>query len=272
MSTSLRSPAVAGQFYPADPQELKALVTSCLADIPREHRHCRAAMVPHAGLMYSGRCAGAVLARLVIPPVVVILAPNHTGQGTPGASLWQRGSFLTPLGSVPVDSRLGARLAAACPLVRHDPAAHRFEHAVEVELPFLQTLAPATAVVPLVLGFDDWERSLMLAQALGTVVAEWPTEILLLASSDLTHHEPAAAAERKDRLALAAIERMDGRSLLETCHRERISMCGRAPAAVVVEAARRLGATRAELIDYRHSGVVTGDDTSVVSYAGVLIP
>jgi MEMO1 family protein len=273
MTGAIRAPAVAGQFYPADVAELDALLAGCLQDVPREGRRCRAAIVPHAGLVYSGRTAAAVFARLLIPPVVVILAPNHTGRlASPGASVWDHGSFLTPLGPVAVESAFAGQLVAGCDLARSDVLAHRLEHAVEVELPFLQRLAPGTSIVPIVLAWDDWERSRRLAQVLARLVLSWPAGVLLLASSDMTHYEPAGEAARKDRLALAAIERLDGAGLLETCRRHGITMCGRAPAATVLEAARELGATGAELVDYRHSGLVSGDDTSVVSYAGVLIP
>lgn len=272
MISAVRPPAVAGSFYPADPAELRAMVQRCVEAVPREQRVVRGAIVPHAGLVYSGRCAGAVLARLAFPPVVVILAPNHTGMAaSPRAGLLARGAMATPLGAIEVDEAFGRALLKVCDLVEDDPLAHRREHAVELELPFLSVLAPASRVVPLVLSFDDWPRCERLAGALSRCVESWPDPVLLLASSDMTHYEPAAAAARKDRLALAAIERLDGRALLEVCRRERVTMCGRAPAAVVVEAARRLGATRGELLDYRHSGEVTGDDSQVVSYAGVVI-
>ena len=229
-------------------------------------------MVPHAGLIYSGQCAGAVFGRIAIPPVAVILAPNHTGRcGSPGASLWSRGAFQTPLGPVAIEAEFAGRLEAACYLVAPDALAHQGEHAVEVELPFLQVLSPLTRIVPVVLAWDDWARSEVLATALARVVAAWPEQVLLLASSDMTHFEPAAVAARKDRSALVAIGRLDGRALLETCRREQISMCGRVPAAVALEAARQLGATTAETVDYRHSGLVTGDEQAVVAYAGVVV-
>lgn len=273
MTPPVRAPAVAGQFYPADAGDLEALLSECLRGAPREARRCRAAIVPHAGLIYSGRTAAAVLARLAIPPVVVIVAPNHTGEcDSPGASLWDRGSFLTPLGPVAVDSEFAERLIDSCDLARPDPLAHRLEHAVEVELPLLQRLAPATSIVPIVLAWDQWADCRTLGRALAHLVASWPKGVLLLASSDLTHYEPAVEAARKDRFALAAIERLDGAGLLEACRQQHITMCGRAPVATVLQAARELGATGAELVDYRHSGLVSGDDASVVSYAGVLIP
>ena len=134
---ALRRPAVAGRFYPADPAELLKVVAACLDGVPDEARHCRAAIAPHAGLVYSGRCAGAVFGRLRLPPTVVILAPNHTGIcRSPGASLYRQGAFEMPLGAVPVDAAFSEALMRASDLVADDPAAHQFEHAIEVELPF----------------------------------------------------------------------------------------------------------------------------------------
>ena len=266
-----RQPAVAGHFYPAEPEALSRLVRECLEGLPADARVAKAALVPHAGLVYSGRCAGQVLGRLALPQTIVILAPNHTGRwASPGASIWNAGSFRTPLGAIAIDEAFASDLAAACDLVAHDPGAHLAEHAIEVELPFIQTRAPGARIVPIVLAWDDWTASAQLATALARIISRWPTGVLVLTSSDMTHYEPARAAERKDRLAFAAIERLDGRALLDVCDRERITMCGRAPAAVAVEAARQLGATRADLVDYRHSGLITGDASEVVSYAGII--
>ncbi len=268
----VRPPAVAGQFYPEDPDELTALVRGFLKDVPAEGRVVRGAMVPHAGLVYSGGCAAQVLGRIAFPPVAVILAPNHSGAGHPGrAALWGAGAFETPLGLVPIAESLARRLASSSDLVVEDRLAHRSEHAVEVQLPFLQLLAPRLAIVPLVLAWDDWPRSRLLAQRLAAVIATWPAEVLLLASSDMTHYEPANLAAQKDRAALAHLERLDGEGLLHLCRTNRITMCGRAPAAVVAETTRLLGGTTGTVVDYRHSGLVSGDHDRVVGYAGVLM-
>jgi len=269
----IRPAAAAGWFYPEDPTALRALIRQCLAGVPREGRRCRAAIVPHAGLEYSGRCAGQVFGRQAFPALVVIVAPNHTGRVgfEGGASLWPRGAFATPSGNVGVAEDLADRLQARCPLVGSDPEAHWTEHGIEVTLPFLVELAPAAGIVPLVLAWADWTRCVELAAAVADLVVAADQDVLLLASSDMNHHESAAETTRKDRLALAAVERLDARELLDTCRRERVTMCGRGPAAVVIEAARRLGASRAEVVDYRNSGLVTGDERRVVGYAGVLI-
>jgi len=269
----IRHPAVAGRFYPGSEVELRSLIENMLANVDSQPAPAFGGIVPHAGLVYSGECAAHVFKRLLIPPVVVILAPNHTGRGSHQgvAAAWNRGAFDTPVGQLKVAETFLCQLESATALVAHDPAAHAHEHAVEVELPFLALLAPETTIVPLVLGWDDWEHCKTLAHALAKTISDWPQDVLLLASSDMTHFESATAAARKDRGALDAIERFDGEGLLSYCRRERVSMCGRAPSAVVLEATRALGATNARVVDYRHSGKVTGDDSDVVAYAGVLI-
>ena len=133
-------------------------------------------IVPHAGLVYSGACAAEVFKRIQLAQTVVILAPNHTGTVTArgGASAWTEGAFRTPLGDIRVEEDFGAKLCEICDLVSHDPAAHRDEHAVEVELPFLSLLAPRSAILPIVLAWDDWDRCRILAEAIVTVVKGWP--------------------------------------------------------------------------------------------------
>jgi len=272
--SDIRPPAVAGSFYPAAPAELRALIERLVSPPAPTPRTVRAAIVPHAGLVYSGACAGVVFRDIAIPPVVVVLAPNHTGRlGIEGgASAWMRGAFRTPLGTLCVAEAFLAALAERCELVGHDPLAHRDEHAVEVELPFIQYLAPSATIAPIVLAWDEWAYCRELGDALAETIRAWPDAVLLLASSDMTHYEPAQTCARKDRLALNAVERLDGGELLAVCARQQVTMCGRAPAATVLEAAQRLGATSAEVVDYRHSGWVTGDDSSVVAYAGVIVP
>lgn len=249
------------------------MVTGMLGEVDARTTPATGAIVPHAGLIYSGKCAARVFGCIRLPPLVVILAPNHTGllDNPGGASAWLGERFATPLGDVTVERTFITELIDRCPLVGHDDAAHRAEHAIEVELPFLSLLAPTTAIAPMVLAWDDWERCESLARALAETVRTWPDDVLLVASSDMTHYESAASADSKDRVALNAVERLDGESLLDICRRDHVTMCGRAPAAVVLEAARLLGATKGQVVDYRHSGWVTGDDTSVVAYAGVVI-
>jgi len=171
-----------------------------------------------------------------------------------------------------VDERFAGALLEASPLVDVDHAAHAQEHAVEVEVPFLQLRRADVRIVPVVLAWDAWEGCRRLGEALAALAARWPEPVLLLASSDLNHYEPAPVSERKDARALEMVTALDGAELLARCKREGISMCGRGPAAVVIAAVRALGAKQAEVVDYRHSGWASGDNGRVVGYAGVVIP
>ncbi|MBE2216338.1 MAG: AmmeMemoRadiSam system protein B [Opitutaceae bacterium] len=272
----IREPAVAGEFYPAGPGAVRGLVQRLLeAARSGEPVAARAAIVPHAGYAFSGPCAAQVYARIRIPDTVVILGPNHHAAGRwREACLWATGAFDSPLGRLEIDGAFAAALMAACPHVVHDPGAHALDHALEVQLPFLVVRRPSAspAIVPILVGWEDWPRCAHLAGAIVDLVrARGPHGVLLLASSDMTHFEPAAAALRHDEPALDAIRRLDGAMLLCVCRERKISMCGAAAAAIVVEASRQLGATRAEVVAHTHSGLVTGDDSSVVSYAGVVI-
>ena len=187
-------------------------------------------------------------------------------------SLWEAGAFRTPLGDVPVDAQTAeALLEVSHGVVGVDHDAHRAEHAVEVELPFLQLLRADVRIVPLVIAWDAWDAARLLGETLARLVKAAAEPMLLLASSDMNHYEPAGVTEHKDGQALAAIRALDGGELLARCKRERISMCGRAPVATVLAAARALGAERGEVVDYRHSGWVSGDNARVVGYAGVVI-
>jgi hypothetical protein len=270
--TRVRRPAVAGLFYPAQSAVLLREVQAFLAEAAAETAPAPAAIAPHAGYMYSGRTAAHVFARLDVPRRVVVLCPNHTGEGTSrvGGSAFAVGVWQTPLGEVPVDEGLAAALLAADADLDDDPDAHRREHAVEVMLPFLLARRPDVAITPLVLGWADWPHCRALGEALAAVVRDSAEPVLLLASSDMNHYESAAVGAPKDRLALEQVERLDGEALLDVTRRHRITMCGRAPAACVIHAAKLLGAARAEVVHYSHSGMVTGDDDAVVGYAGVI--
>ncbi len=270
--SSVRPPAVAGTFYPSQPAKLRRMVQDYLDNVAATPEPVRAVLAPHAGLVYSGQCAAHVFRRSRIPNVVVILGPNHTGAGVSGkASLWDRGAFETPLGTLSIAESLADDLMTRSPLIVPDQSAHYREHAIEVELPFIQVIAPETTIIPMVLSFEDWSYCEAIANAIAAVVRDSAADILLVASSDMTHYEPAERAAEKDKLALAEVETLDGRHLLETCRKYRVTMCGSAPAATILETARQLGAEKATVVDYRHSGWVTGDDASVVAYAGALV-
>lgn len=264
-----RSPAVAGQFYPDNAQSLRRLIQS-YCPIVDEKIAALGIMVPHAGYVYSGAIAGAAFARVRIPSKVILLGPNHHGLGA-RAALFPSGNWQTPLGAVAIDEDLAGELLTACPLLSEDPRAHLTEHSLEVQVPFLQVLAPDCRIVPLCLGHLSLAELLELGAGLARVLVAHPGEVLMVASSDMTHYEPGAVAREKDERALQRIIALDPAGLYRTVRDGRISMCGFLPTVAMLEAARLAGASRATLIRYGNSGDITGDQSSVVGYAGVVL-
>jgi len=262
-----REPAVAGRFYTRDPGALAAEVAGLLAGHTPLPRETLGILSPHAGYVYSGAVAGATWARVQVPPRVVLLCPNHTGRGA-RVALWPGGAWRTPLGAVPVDAAVTAELLATG-LCAADGAAHLLEHALEVQLPFLQVRRPDAAIAALCLGPLDFASCEALGLALAGVARRH--RALVVASSDMSHYVPAEVAREKDRLALGRLLALDARGLHEVVEREDISMCGFVPATVMLVAAVAQGADAAELTGYRTSGDVTGDQRSVVAYAGALV-
>jgi AmmeMemoRadiSam system protein B len=269
MSTTARNPAVAGRFYPGDPNALAADLRSYLSPAQERHRAI-ACLTPHAGYMYSGQVAGSVFARLELPPTCIVLCPNHTGMGHPLA-IMSEGSWNTPLGSVPIDSELADSLKYAFPALSEDAAAHRREHAIEVLLPFLQVERPDCSFVPIALGTGQFEILEALGESIAEVGSAQQNSPLVIASSDMNHYEADDVTRVKDRKAIERILALDARGLFDTVKREQISMCGFGPAVAMLTAAGGLGATKSELVRYATSGDVSGDRDMVVGYAGILV-
>jgi AmmeMemoRadiSam system protein B len=263
---TVREPAVAGRFYGGEPRALAAEVDGYLA-AGTERVRAIGVVAPHAGYLYSGAVAGAVYGRVDVPPRAVVLGPNHTGLGDPVA-LYTGDGWRTPLGTVPVDRALTSALAAGDE-VTADALAHRHEHSLEVQLPFLQRARPDVAIAALCLG----PLALEDCEALGRTVARAArgAGALVVASSDMSHYVPATVAREQDRRAIDRVLALDPEGLYATVRAERISMCGFVPATVMLFAARELGAKAAELVRYAHSGEVTGDDDAVVGYAGIVV-
>ena len=186
-TTTVRHPAVAGRFYPGDREALRSDVRSYLsAGVSQKAVRALGCIVPHAGYMYSGHVAGAVFAQLEIPEICIVLCPNHTGIGQPLAII-SVGSWETPLGDVHIASEFAVALKQHFPLLHEDTAAHRNEHAAEVELPFLQTRQPKLKFIPIALGTGHFEVLENLGEAIAEIIAEAKSEILIVASSDMNH-------------------------------------------------------------------------------------
>ncbi|HEX5410632.1 MAG TPA: AmmeMemoRadiSam system protein B [Terriglobia bacterium] len=270
---SVRSPAVAGRFYPQQREALLRDVDGYLQPESGDQARSDSAagcVVPHAGYIYSGHVAGAVYRLLPARSRYVILGPNHRARGAPLAVMSQ-GCWLTPLGAVEVDTELAGHIRERCPVLAEDPEAHEGEHSIEVQLPFLQRTSAELRFVPIALAVADYD----LLEQLGVAIAEasrlsmLPT--LIVASSDLNHYEPDIITRQKDDRAIAKILQLDPAGLLEVIRDEDISMCGYAPTIAMLAAARALGAREACLIRHATSADTGGDKHSVVGYAGIIV-
>ena len=266
----LRLPAVAGRFYPSDPAELTSLVRKYSQIIPRpEPTRVQACLVPHAGYVYSGHVTGAVLARIALPKNIIVVGVRHYPRGEQAAIL-SRGAWRTPLGDAPIDEPLAEAMRKACPLLREDSVAHSVEHSLEVQLPFLQVLAPGFAFVPIALGTVRFESLVSVGEAVARVLRDSKEDVLLLTTSDLNHYEDDATTRIKDRKAIDKLLTLDPRGLYDTCRNEEISMCGLGPAVAMLTALNALGAKKSELVKYATSADVSGDQDAVVGYAGMI--
>ena len=266
----MRNPAVADRFYPGSAKAL----TRTIADLfpaPEKIKKTKALAVvsPHAGYVYSGALAAQTFSAVEIPETVIILGPNHHGQGAPvslSTETWDM-----PLGEVPVDMEIACHLQDICQHIKIDESAHRFEHSLEVQVPFLQMLQKNLHIVPLVISQIPYPLCEEVAAALAEAIKASRKDVLIVASSDMSHYEPRRITEQKDRSALECIEHLDPHALYRTVYDNRISMCGVIPVVIAILAAKTCGANQAGLVGYTDSGYTSGDTDQVVGYAGVMI-
>jgi AmmeMemoRadiSam system protein B len=283
MTSAVRTPAVAGRFYPGRAEDLlrevREFTSPSKTPIETGRIDAIGCVAPHAGYIYCGGVAGAVYSRLKIPERCVILCPNHTGKGRPLA-IMANTTWQTPLGEVAADADMAARLLRRFPALQEDSAAHRAEHAIEVQLPFLQASRPELKIVPIAIGTSDFGVLRGLGEALADVIADQHEEdqkaerqakVLIIASSDMNHYESDTITRIKDHKAVERVLAMDARGLWEVVMNEDISMCGFGPTVAMLTAAKLLGATSATLVKYATSGDVSGDYESVVGYAGIIV-
>jgi MEMO1 family protein len=283
MTPAVRTPAVAGRFYPGRAEDLlrevREFTSPSKTPIETGRIDAIGCVAPHAGYIYCGGVAGAVYSRLKIPERCVILCPNHTGKGRPLA-IMANTTWQTPLGEVAADADMAARLLRRFPALQEDSAAHRAEHAIEVQLPFLQASRPELKIVPIAIGTSDFDVLRGLGETLADVIADHHEEdqkterqakVLIIASSDMNHYESDTITRIKDHKAIERVLAMDARGLWEVVLNEDISMCGFGPTVVMLTAAKLLGATSATLVKYATSGDVSGDYESVVGYAGIIV-
>jgi MEMO1 family protein len=281
MRQAVRSPVAAGTFYPAEAKRLEAGVRALLDQaLPPLGPRPIALVVPHAGYVYSGLVAadGWRQAEGQRYDLVVLLGPNHTAAGFSGTAVFLGSGFRTPLGVVPVDEPAATALLAADHESTSDPLPHEQEHAIEVQLPFVQAVLPGVPILPVVVASEDPHRCERFGVALANVVAR--RRALIVSSSDLSHYPRYEDAVAADRAVLAAIARLDPEGLRRTIAAEEHAgrrglstcACGASPLLATLAAARTLGATRGTVVSHANSGDAPGGDRGrVVGYGSVAI-
>ncbi len=282
----IRRPAVAGHFYQGSSESLKKQVERYI--VPQSEKTTALGILsPHAGLMYSGSVAGALYSRLELPDSFILIGPNHTGLGAP-VSIMASGEWETPLGTIEVDEPLARSLISISRRIQDDSLAHLREHSLEVQLPFIQYFKPWFKIVPIQMLDTRLETCQEVGKAVAEVIRdrarasgaegkapgrkESPSyDVLIVASSDMSHYVPADIAKEKDHKAIKKMLDLDPEGLYLTVKNLGISMCGFGPATAMLVACKELGANTAELIRYTNSGEVSGDLDQVVGYAGIII-
>ncbi len=265
----IRQPAVAGSFYSGNASQLKTDIEGLIIK-DCEKQAALGVVSPHAGYMYSGRVAGNLYSRIVVPDTVVILAPNHTGYGAP-YSLWPAGTWRTPLGDVEVDEEVVDGLARECSLVEKDQDAHLDEHAAEVQLPFVQYFNARARIAVMVISSQNIADLKDIGKGLSRVLQKLRPNALVVASSDMTHYESQAMVNKKDKAAIEEVLSLNEDNLYNKVCSMRITMCGIFPTIAMLVCSKERGAKKAELVRYETSGDVSGDYSRVVGYAGIMI-
>ncbi len=264
-----RKPVVAGRFYEEDPDRLRQQVEEYTIPSAKRSRAI-GAMVPHAGLMYSGPVAGMVYSELEAPGAFVLIGPNHTGHGA-RLAIMEKGSWEIPTGSVEIDTALADEIMRHGCDLELDTEAHMMEHSLEVQLPFIAHHFPEAKIVPISIMSASLEGACALGRGIAEVVKGYGKAVTLIASSDMSHFISDKAARDKDRMAIDKVLALDPEGLYDTVRSQDITMCGMLPTVVMLQASIALGAKEARLVHYTTSAEVSGDYNSVVGYAGVVV-
>lgn len=269
----IRRSLLQGSWYPAEPDALRARIRTFLSKAapPPVQGRIRALVVPHAGYRYSGSVAAHAYRVIQGRPIrrVVLIGPSHRW-GFDGVSVARHEAYETPLGRVQVDRSMADRLIASSPVIRFVPQAHAAEHSLEIQLPFLQTVLRDFSIVPVIMGRQDPATCSILAEALARLLEE-EEGVLIIASTDLSHHHDDATARALDGAFIRYVESFDAEGLAEALETGRCEACGGGPAVTAMKASGKLGADRSVILDHATSGDVTGDRDRVVGYLAAAI-
>jgi hypothetical protein len=264
-----RKPAVAGQFYPSSSTTLSAQIKGYIETDTGKERVI-GVVSPHAGIMYSGRVAGAVFSRIEIPHTFILIGPNHTGLGRP-VSIMSSGEWEVPTGKLEIDESIARELVKDSEIIEEDSFAHQMEHSLEVQLPFILHFSSSVNIVPIIMMTDSLEVCKLVGEVIADVIKKVSYSVTIVASSDMSHYVSDSTARKMDRKAIDMIIALDPEGLYSTVRGEGISMCGVIPVTTMVYAANRLGATESVLVKYMTSGEESGDYEHVVGYAGMIV-
>ncbi len=264
-----RSPAFSGQFYHGNASKLKNQVEQYIVKDVKKVTVI-GIIVPHAGLMYSGHVAGAVYSSIEFPDTFILIGPNHTGLGS-SISTMASGTWECPIRSFSIDDNLSKSLLSEMPFIYDDPIAHRFEHSLEVQLPFMAYFSDIVKIVPISVMKGSLKECEDMGKGMAAAVKKSSSKVIIAASSDMSHYVTDETARRLDGLALNKALNLDPEGLYNIVKKEKISMCGIIPATIMLYAAKELGAKEARLIKYATSGEISGDFEKVVGYAGIVV-
>ncbi|MEN6329480.1 MAG: AmmeMemoRadiSam system protein B [Methanobacteriaceae archaeon] len=279
--SQIRKAAWAGAFYEANPRDLKRRIRwsyqhqlgpGTLPETRGEVRLIKGLVVPHAGYMYSGPVAAHSYLELAgdgFPETFIILSPNHTGYGSLVSTMIS-GAWETPLGQVEIDTPLAQELTRSG-IIDDDPTAHLREHSIEVQLPFLQYLEEDFKLVPITLMMQDLETSREVGAAIHQAIQKLGRDVVVIASTDLTHYKAQEVASQEDREVLEALKALDEEAMLGVVEKYNVNMCGYGPVAATLTATKLMGATQAQVLKYATSGETSGNYQEVVGYAAAVI-
>lgn len=264
----MRRPAVAGQFYPLNPEYLEEELKRCFKGLEIRERDVLGAVCPHAGYVYSGKVAASAYATLPKADTYVLIGPNHTGYGSPVSV--SKDTWETPLGIVEVDVKLADGFLGS--IVDVDELGHRYEHSIEVQIPFLQYLfGRSLRILPICMGMQDEETAVEVGNLVANLVSKNGKKVVFIASSDFTHYQPAEVAKEIDNEVIEAILDLDVSVMYDRLYKRNASVCGYGPIAAMLTASKKLGGSRATLLNYTNSGTVSGDMNAVVGYASIIV-
>ena len=265
----IREAVAGGQFYPDQVKALNSLIES-FKPKSSVKISAKGIILPHAGFIYSGRVAVTTVSKVLPKKRLIILGPNHTGRGAQ-FGLWKQGTWKIVDKEISIDEELATAILSKGKAISADTAAHTMEHSIEVELPILDYFFNSFKFVPIACQNASLGVYREAAEQIFGAVKDLKEDFLLVASTDLTHYEPEAAARKKDRRAIEAIINLDEEELLKRIYEENITLCGEAPLAILILCLKKLGAGKSQVALYQTSGEVSGDKSSVVGYVGMII-